>query len=78
MKMKILCFVVLFVFIVSILGCTDSQLITGKATEKRSIEIGFIGPLTGFGAMMGQEMIKGADIALKEINSKGGINNNCV
>ena len=75
MKMKILCFVVLFVFIVSILGCTDSQLITGKATEKRSIEIGFIGPLTGFGAMMGQEMIKGADIALKEINSKGGINN---
>jgi branched-chain amino acid transport system substrate-binding protein len=38
-----------------------------------AIKIGFLASLTGDGATWGQEQVKGAEIALEEINSAGGV-----
>jgi len=48
--------------------------VTKKPVEKGAIKIGFIGPLTGEAAIYGTSPKKGADLAIEEINAKGGIN----
>ncbi len=48
----------------------------GKSTKQVTsdhIKIGFIGPLTGFGASWGEESKVAVDLAVKEINKAGGI-----
>lgn len=48
---------------------------TGKVVdEEDTIKIGFIGPLTGFGAAWGLEQQNSMNIAINEINNAGGIN----
>ena len=49
----------------------------GGETEKGSsdtIKIGAIGPVTGDGAIYGEAVKNGAELAVKEINEAGGIN----
>ncbi|MFA5291847.1 MAG: penicillin-binding protein activator [Phycisphaerae bacterium] len=46
-----------------------------KPQEPNEIKIGAILPLTGDGAKYGQSAKKGIDLALKEINTAGGIHN---
>ena len=80
-KQKIYCKKIFFIFSILIfvfaIGCT-SPIITGKAVsanaDKEIIEIGFIGPLTGPIGDAGQGIMKGAQLAVEEINSYGGIN----
>ena len=43
--------------------------------SEESIRIGAILPMTGGGAQYGEEVRRGIDIALEEINSAGGVNN---
>ena len=42
--------------------------------EPKVIKIGVIAPLTGDAAIYGSALKKGMDLALEEINGKGGIN----
>ena len=48
--------------------------LTRKPAEKETIKIGAILMLTGDYAVMGEEMQKGIDIAVEQINKEGGIN----
>ena len=50
-------------------GCASDEAAEGGNTLK----IGFIGPLTGGAAVYGNAAKRGAEIAVKEINAKGGI-----
>ncbi len=43
-------------------------------TDKDSIKIGVISSQTGVGSYLGQQQIRGFEIALEEINNNGGIN----
>ena len=45
----------------------------GRESESLSYKIGVIGPLTGEGATYGAAMRRGIDLAVEEINKKGGI-----
>ena len=40
------------------------------------ITIGFHAPLTGFAAADGKSAVHGAELAVEQINSKGGVNGN--
>ena len=50
-------------------GCGSDE----KAEGGQTLKIGFIGPLTGGAAVYGNAAKRGAEIAVKEINAKGGI-----
>lgn len=54
------------------LSALSTILLTGCA-PKDVIKIGFIGPLTGDAAAIGQDMLHGAEWAIEEMNTKGGI-----
>ena len=41
--------------------------------EENTLKIGFIGPLTGAAAVYGTSCVQGAEIAVAEINAKGGM-----
>ena len=41
--------------------------------EEAALKIGFIGPLTGAAAVYGNSCLQGAEIAVAEINAKGGV-----
>ncbi len=45
----------------------------GETTNANAIKIGGIGPLTGGAAIYGQAVKAGAEIAVEEINAKGGL-----
>lgn len=45
-----------------------------QGTTKESIKIGFVGPLTGDVSVIGQQNKAAIEMAVDEINSKGGIN----
>ncbi|MBW2991332.1 penicillin-binding protein activator [Candidatus Woesearchaeota archaeon] len=62
--------VLISILILVITACTP----TGQVVQEQEIEIGFIGPLTGFATFVGQEMVRGTEVALAEINQEGGIN----
>ncbi len=47
--------------------------LTREQEEEEVIKIGFIGPLSGFGAAWGIEQKNAIDIAVEEINNSGGI-----
>ena len=50
-------------------GCGSDE----KAEGGQTLKIGFIGPLTGGAAVYGNAAKRGAEIAVKEINAKGGL-----
>ena len=45
-----------------------------KSTETGPIKIGFIGPLSGDGAVYGEPIKNSIDLAVGEINKAGGVN----
>jgi branched-chain amino acid transport system substrate-binding protein len=47
--------------------------ITGDVTAEQPIKIGFIGPLTGEVAFLGEASLQGIEVAVDEINAQGGI-----
>ena len=57
------------------LALLTSILLAGfsEAQESKDIKIGAIHPLTGFVARAGNQLKNGIDLAVEEINSKGGI-----
>lgn len=59
------------VFLVAFFGCAKSE---SKGSSSGNIKIGAIYPLTGPVAAIGQNIRKGIDYAVDEINKKGGIN----
>lgn len=58
---------------VLILGLVISIGMVGCAKKEEQIKIGAILPLTGDAALYGDSLKKGVDLALTQINSKGGI-----
>ncbi len=50
-------------------GCSSEK----DASGSEALKIGFIGPLTGGAAVYGNAAKRGAEIAVKEINAKGGL-----
>src|SRR3990167_3931072 len=57
-----------------ILVMTACQQQVAKPAVSETIKIGFIGPLTGDTASLGTTLRDGAEIAVEEINAKGGVN----
>jgi branched-chain amino acid transport system substrate-binding protein len=53
-------------------GCSKSN--TGSSTSGKTINIGWVAPLTGTAADDGNQMLNGAKMAASEINAAGGIN----
>lgn len=51
-------------------GCGNQ---TANNGESQTIKIGAIGPITGGAAIYGQAVKNGAEIAIEEVNAKGGI-----
>jgi len=45
-----------------------------EMADKGVIKIGLLAPLTGGAAADGEEMVRGAELAVKEINAAGGVN----
>lgn len=67
---KILSIIMALVMVVALFaGCASDE----KADGGNTLKIGFIGPLTGGAAVYGNAAKRGAEIAVKEINAKGGI-----
>lgn len=60
--------IVVFILIAALAGCLQ----TGKNPDV--IKIGVLSPLSGPAALYGEMMKKGVDLAIDELNSKGGIN----
>jgi branched-chain amino acid transport system substrate-binding protein len=67
--MKTLKFTLIFSLILILLG----NFFLGCKKEPKTIKIGAILPLTGSGAFWGENAKKGIDLAVEEINSKGGV-----
>ena len=60
----------------SLAGCTSKPAGNdegGSAGSGDAIKIGAIGPITGAAAIYGQAVKNGAEIALEEVNAKGGL-----
>ena len=67
---KMLSIIMALVMVVALFaGCASDE----KADGGNTLKIGFIGPLTGGAAVYGNAAKRGAEIAVKEINAKGGI-----
>lgn len=59
--------------IILVLAIASGGLILGCAKEEKEIKIGVITPLTGGSAKYGEDIKRGYDLAVEEINEKGGI-----
>lgn len=67
---KTLSIILALVMVVALFaGCASDE----KTDGGNTLKIGFIGPLTGGAAVYGNAAKRGAEIAVKEINAKGGI-----
>ena len=64
--------VIVFIIVVAA-GATAYYLLSGQAGGERVIKIGLIAPLTGPLSYGGNDMRQGAELAVEEINAKGGI-----
>lgn len=47
-----------------------------KSAEPKTLNIGYTGPMSGGGALFGKDVTEGLDMAVDEINDKGGLNVN--
>jgi len=54
-------------------GCGTGKTSTGPANQEEVIKIGFLGALTGDVACYGIPGLKGLELAVEELNAKGGI-----
>ncbi len=62
------------VMAVAMIACGSSNSESGNASESaNAIKLGLSGPLTGGAAIYGQAVQRGAEIALEEVNAKGGV-----
>ena len=59
-------------FFVLIAGVLGLVYLSG-ATAAETIKIGWIGPLSGWGAAGGTAIMRGAQLAIDHVNAKGGI-----
>ena len=61
--------------VISMLLVAALAVMMGSAcfAEEGTLKIGFIGPLTGAAAVYGTSCLQGAQIAVDEINAKGGM-----
>ena len=67
---KTLSIILALVMVVALFaGCASDE----KTSDGNTLKLGFIGPLTGGAAVYGNAAKRGAEIAVKEINAKGGI-----
>ena len=67
---KTLSIILALVMVVALFaGCASDE----KTSGGNTLKLGFIGPLTGGAAVYGNAAKRGAEIAVKEINAKGGI-----
>jgi branched-chain amino acid transport system substrate-binding protein len=79
MKSKTAIGIIVIIIILAIIGISVFSLgITGKASSKESITIGFMGPLTGDTGAYGQNEKNAIEMALEKINNEGGINGNAL
>jgi branched-chain amino acid transport system substrate-binding protein len=58
--------------IVVLSGCAQRSVQPGDGSAKKAVKIGFVNPLTGDSATYGQMGKRALEIALEEINAKGG------
>ena len=60
---------------IGLAGCGQTSTTTGSdaGSAGNSIKVGGIGPLTGAAAIYGQAVKTGAEIAVEEVNAKGGL-----
>jgi len=72
---KIILWIVVVVVVVGLIwyGVSQTKKTSGPATGE-PIKIGWIGPLTGDGASIGQNAKAATEIAVAEVNAAGGIN----
>ena len=71
---KTLCIALALVLIVGCLAaCGTKSATTSASASSKAIKIGGIGPLTGAAAVYGNAAKQGAEIAVEEVNAKGGI-----
>lgn len=73
MKTKSITIIITLILIV-VIGFIAFKTITGNSVKHDVIKIGYIGPLTGNAAMLGIDASQALLLAVKEINSNGGIN----
>jgi branched-chain amino acid transport system substrate-binding protein len=64
--------------IIGVLVIATVLIVTQTKEEPKEIKIGAILPLTGDAAIYGQEIKNGIELALEEINQKGGINDTLI
>lgn len=61
-----------FVFGASaLLSC--ASVVSGAFAQSPTIKIGLIGTLTGFNSVLGEDTKKGVELAVEELNSRGGV-----
>ncbi len=46
---------------------------SGSSTDTTPIKVGVIGPMSGFEAFIGPDILKGVQVAIDQINANGGI-----
>lgn len=59
--------------ITSLVGCSDDNTASGSGEDVKTVKIGTILPLSGAAAQLGENSKKSIDMAVEEINAKGGI-----
>ena len=73
-------YAIIFLVIGLVLGFIVGKLAIGPSTSvstsesSESIKLGFVGPLTGENANIGIPIRRGVELALEDINAKGGVN----
>jgi len=67
---------ILVMLMLIVTGCSSNDALTGKTAEGSDlpIKIGWIGGLTGTGAVYGTIALNAAQLAVEDINNDGGIN----
>jgi branched-chain amino acid transport system substrate-binding protein len=70
-KISKITLVVLLVFTIFIVGCSNSA--SNDSSSEEVIKIGVIQPFSGPNAQAGEETFKGNELAVEEINANGGL-----
>ncbi|MDO8660855.1 MAG: ABC transporter substrate-binding protein [Candidatus Woesearchaeota archaeon] len=60
----------LLLFVAVLASCANT---TGNDSSQKELVIGWAGPLTGFAASMGIDNLRGIEIAVQELNKRGGV-----
>ncbi|MEG0541008.1 MAG: ABC transporter substrate-binding protein, partial [Angelakisella sp.] len=73
---KIVALSLSLLMLLSVAGCAKEapKATEGDSASSDAIVVGVVAPLSGGAAMVGDTLVKGVDLAVKEINAAGGIN----